>query len=109
MRHLVAPWVWRVAWRDGKRSFGKLLRSMACVVIGIASLVAALSFSAHRFFRRRSIAPDRVLVHGLFSGERNLAAGSGARDKRAVPLLRRAGNRACIGARGVLKRCPPPG
>jgi len=44
MKHLVAPWVWRVAWRDGKRSFGKLLRAMSCVVIGIASLVAVLSF-----------------------------------------------------------------
>src|SRR3970282_1500025 len=44
MRHLVAPWVWRAAWRDGRRSFARLLRSMACVVIGIASLVAALSF-----------------------------------------------------------------
>ena len=44
MKRLVAPWIWRVAWRDGRRSFGRLLRSMACVVIGIASLVAALSF-----------------------------------------------------------------
>ncbi|HXK27610.1 MAG TPA: hypothetical protein VJ646_05075, partial [Candidatus Binatia bacterium] len=44
MKRLVAPWVWRVAWRDGRRSFGRLLRSMACVVVGIASLVAALSF-----------------------------------------------------------------
>lgn len=44
MKPLAALWVWRVAWRDGRRSFGKLLRSMSCVIIGVASLVAAMSF-----------------------------------------------------------------
>src|SRR3972149_3329455 len=44
MKQLVRPWIWRAAWRGGGRSFGSLLRSMACVVIGIASLVAVLSF-----------------------------------------------------------------
>src|SRR3990172_2464591 len=44
MKHLAASLVWRVAWRDGRHGFGKLLRSMGCVVIGVASLVAAMSF-----------------------------------------------------------------
>ncbi len=44
MKQLAASWVWRVAWRDGRHSFGKLLRSMSCVIIGVASLVAAMSF-----------------------------------------------------------------
>ena len=44
MKRLAASWVWRVAWRDGRHGFGKLLRSLSCVAIGVASLVAAMTF-----------------------------------------------------------------
>ena len=47
-----------------------------------------------------------VFLHGVFSPQRQLAAGAGARHRRQVSLLRSAGNRAAIGNGGFSKAAP---
>ena len=37
-------WLWKMAWRDSRKSRGRLLLFMASIVLGIASLVAINSF-----------------------------------------------------------------
>ena len=37
-------WVWRMAWRDGRRGLRPLLFSMLCIVLAVASVVVAFSF-----------------------------------------------------------------
>jgi putative ABC transport system permease protein len=39
------PWLWRMAWRDSRRSRRRLLLFMSAIVLGIAALVAINSFS----------------------------------------------------------------
>ncbi len=39
------PWLWRMAWRDSRRSRRRLLLFMSSIVLGIAALVAINSFS----------------------------------------------------------------
>ena len=46
MTALFHKWVWRMAWRDGRRGLRPLLLSMSCVVLGVASIVVAFSFRA---------------------------------------------------------------
>ena len=38
------PWYYRVAWRDARHNLLKLALALACVVVGVACIVAALSF-----------------------------------------------------------------
>lgn len=38
-------WLWRMAWRDSRRSRGKLLLFLSSIVLGIAALVAINSFN----------------------------------------------------------------
>lgn len=38
------PWFCRVAWRDARRNLRKLTLALACVIIGVACIVAAMSF-----------------------------------------------------------------
>ena len=44
MNAFLAGWVWRMAYRDGRRNLGKLLLSMSCVVVGVAAVIAVMSF-----------------------------------------------------------------
>ena len=37
-------WIWRLAWRDARRNVFKLMLALSCVIIGVACMVAALSF-----------------------------------------------------------------
>ena len=37
-------WVWRMAYRDSRRGFFRLLLSMSCVVLAVALIVLAFSF-----------------------------------------------------------------
>jgi putative ABC transport system permease protein len=37
-------WIWPLAWRDGRRGLFKLLLALSCVMVGVASMVAAMSF-----------------------------------------------------------------
>ncbi len=39
------PWLWKMAWRDSRRSRRRLLLFMSSIVLGIAALVAINSFS----------------------------------------------------------------
>src|SRR5512143_4222582 len=39
-----APWFCRTAWRDARRSLLKLSLALSCVIIGVACIVAAMSF-----------------------------------------------------------------
>lgn len=41
---LFRPWTWRMAWRDSRRSRGKLLLYAGSIVLGIAALTAISSF-----------------------------------------------------------------
>ncbi len=41
---LSSLWVFSLAWRDARRSRFKLFLALSCVIIGVASMVAALSF-----------------------------------------------------------------
>jgi len=40
-------WIFKIAFRDGRRGFKALLISTSCVVLGVASVVAAFSFRAN--------------------------------------------------------------
>jgi len=44
MKPIFKGWVWRMAFRDSRRGVKTLLLSMSCVVLGVASVVAAFSF-----------------------------------------------------------------
>jgi putative ABC transport system permease protein len=44
MRHALLPWFCRVAWRDARQSLLKLSLALSCVIIGVACIVAAMSF-----------------------------------------------------------------
>jgi putative ABC transport system permease protein len=44
MKYLFTSWVWRMAWRDARRNLAKLSLAMACVIIGVAAVAAAMSF-----------------------------------------------------------------
>jgi len=44
MTSLFNLWVWKMAWRDGRTSWKRLVLSTSCMVIGIAALVAISSF-----------------------------------------------------------------
>ncbi len=37
-------WIFRLAWRDARHNLFKLLLALSCIVIGVGSMVAALSF-----------------------------------------------------------------
>ncbi len=37
-------WIWPLAWRDARRNLFKLFLALSCVVIGVACMVATLSF-----------------------------------------------------------------
>ena len=37
-------WLWKMAWRDSRRSRGRLLLFIASIIVGIAALVAINSF-----------------------------------------------------------------
>ena len=37
-------WIWPLAWRDSRRSLFKLFLAMSCVIVGVACMVAAMSF-----------------------------------------------------------------
>jgi putative ABC transport system permease protein len=41
---LLTPWIWKMAWRDGRTARKKLLLATLTVVLGIGSLVAVTSF-----------------------------------------------------------------
>jgi putative ABC transport system permease protein len=41
---LLDPWLWRMAWRDSRRSRSRLFLFMSAIVLGIAALVAIHSF-----------------------------------------------------------------
>lgn len=41
---LFSPWLWKMAWRDSRRSRQRLLLFMSAIVLGIAALVAINSF-----------------------------------------------------------------
>jgi putative ABC transport system permease protein len=41
---LLQPWVWKMAWRDSRRSRRRLLLFSTCIVMGVAALVAIGSF-----------------------------------------------------------------
>jgi len=43
MKSLFSAWVWRMAWRDGRRGLRPLLLSMSCVVLAVASVVVTFS------------------------------------------------------------------
>ena len=44
MRQSFVPWFCRTAWRDSRRSLPQLSLALSCVVIGVACIVAAMSF-----------------------------------------------------------------
>src|SRR4029453_16171648 len=44
MGSIVKMWVWSMALRDARRGMKPLLLSMACVILGVASIVFAFSF-----------------------------------------------------------------
>jgi putative ABC transport system permease protein len=44
MSRLLPPWYCRIAWRDARRNLLKLTLALSCVVIGVACIVAAMSF-----------------------------------------------------------------
>ena len=45
LRALLDPWCWRMAWRDSRRSRGRLLLFASALVLGVAALVAVGSLS----------------------------------------------------------------
>ena len=42
--HLIQPWTWRMAWRDSRRTRGRLFLFSTSIVLGIAALTAIGSF-----------------------------------------------------------------
>src|SRR5262245_8158927 len=44
LRALVRPWTWRMAWRDSRRSRGRLFVFSTSITLGIAALTAIGSF-----------------------------------------------------------------
>jgi putative ABC transport system permease protein len=46
-RHLVSPWVWRMAWRDSRTSRQRLLLFSASIMLGIAALTAIGSLGSN--------------------------------------------------------------
>jgi putative ABC transport system permease protein len=49
-------WVWRMAWRDGRRGLKPLLLVMLCIILGVGSIVTAYSFreNLHASIRTQS-------------------------------------------------------
>lgn len=41
------PWVWRMAWRDSRQSRRRLVLALSSITVGIAALVAIMSFEAN--------------------------------------------------------------
>lgn len=44
MNRFFPAWIWPLAWRDARRSLVKLFLALSCVIVGVASMVAAMSF-----------------------------------------------------------------
>jgi putative ABC transport system permease protein len=44
IKALFTPWIWRLAWRDGRASAAKIALAVVCIVIAVAAVVAGLSF-----------------------------------------------------------------
>lgn len=60
IRALLTPWIWRMAWRDGRASFAKLFLAIVCIVIAVATVVAGLSFRSA--LRRSTLEQSKTLL-----------------------------------------------
>ena len=46
LKHLFNDkWIWRMAWQDGRKNFGRLFLFLSSIIVGIASLVSIDSFN----------------------------------------------------------------
>ena len=74
------PWVWKMAWRDGRHNFSRLFLFMAALITGIAAVVAisSLNYSLQEELDRNAkellgadfrIFPKRALAK--VNGQRN--------------------------------------
>src|SRR3954470_11900642 len=60
IRALFTRWVWRIALRDARSSFGKLSLAMVCIVIAVSAVVAGLSFRSA--LRRSTFEQSKTLL-----------------------------------------------
>ena len=91
MAELFRPWVWSVAWRDGRRGLKPLMLSLLCVVLGVASVVTAFSFrenlqSSIRTQSKSLLGADLMIEsRGPFSAEdERLLASVGGEQSRQI-------------------------
>ena len=84
---LLDPWVWRMAWRDSRRSRGRLLVFSTALTLGVAALVAigSLGWNLQRAIHEqaRTLVGADVVLEGTDAARR--------RQRKTRPLLRRRG------------------
>lgn len=91
LQALLQPWTWRMAWRDSRRSRGRLMLYGSSIVLGVAALTAISSLGrqmddAIRNQSKALLGADlEVTSRDAFTDEqRNLLAGFGAEASREI-------------------------